>query len=142
MQRDGTERNVPVTIAAWPRSQWQERDAPMSAARPKLTIPPNLGLSLAPVQTNERAKLGLEDGLSGVLVNSVMSNSDAAHRGVVAGDVILRVQGKPMAQPSDVQHAISAARDAKREFVMMLILPKVRTVPGPKWVPLRVETTG
>ena len=142
VQRDGTEHNLPVTIAAWPRSQWQERDAPMSAERPKLTIQPNLGLSLAAVQTNERAKLGLEDGLSGVLVNNVKPNSDAAHRGVVAGDVILRVQGKPMAQPSDVQHAINAAREAKREFVMMLILPKVRTVPGPKWVPLRVETTG
>ena len=72
MLRDGAERNLPVTIAAWPRSQWDERDAPMSAERPKLTIPPNLGLSLAAVQTNERAKLGLEDGLSGVLVNSVM----------------------------------------------------------------------
>jgi serine protease Do len=140
--RDGAQRSLPVTIAAWPRSQWDERDAPMTAERPKLTIPPDLGLSLSAIQTNQRAKLGLEDGLSGVLVNNVLPGSDAAHRGVGAGDVILRVQDKPMAQPGDVQHAISALRGENRPFVMMLILPKVRKIPGPEWVVLRLEAEG
>ncbi len=140
--RDGVQRSLPVTIAAWPRSQWDERDAPMTAQRPKLTIPPDLGLSLSAIQTNQRAKLGLEDGLSGVLVNSVLPGSDAAHRGVAAGDVILRVQDKPMAQPGDVQHAISALRGENHPFVMMLILPKVRKIPGPEWVVLRLEAEG
>ena len=140
--RDGVQRSLPVTIAAWPRSQWDERDAPMTAQRPKLTIPPDLGLSLSAIQTNQRAKLGLEDGLSGVLVNGVLPGSDAAHRGVAAGDVILRVQDKPMAQPGDVQHAISALRGENHPFVMMLILPKVRKIPGPEWVVLRLEAEG
>jgi serine protease Do len=140
--RDGVEHNLPVAIAAWPRSQWDERDAPMTAQRPKLTIPPDLGLSLSAIETNQRAKLGLEDGLSGVLVNSVLPGSDAAHRGVGAGDVILRVQDKPMAQPGDVQHAISALRGENRPFVMMLVLPKVRKIPGPEWVVLRLEAEG
>jgi serine protease Do len=140
--RDGVEHNLPVAIAAWPRSQWDERDAPMTAQRPKLTIPPDLGLSLSAIETNQRAKLGLEDGLSGVMVNSVLPGSDAAHRGVGAGDVILRVQDKPMAQPGDVQHAISALRGENRPFVMMLVLPKVRKIPGPEWVVLRLEAEG
>ena len=142
VQRGSAERTLPVTIASWPRSQWQERDAPMTAQRPKLTIPPDLGLSLSAIQTNQRAKLGLEDGLTGGLVNGVLPGSDAAHRGVGAGDVILRVQDKPMAQPGDVQHAIGAARGENRPFVMMLILPKVRKMPGPEWVALRLEAEG
>ena len=35
-----------------------------------------------------------------------------------------------------------SARASKREFVLMLVLPKVRTVPGPKWVALQLGTTG
>jgi len=55
-----------------------------------------------------------------------------------SGDIILRVQDKPVAAPADVWAAIDAARAGKREFVMVLILPKVRTVPGPEWVPLQL----
>jgi serine protease Do len=129
---------LPVTVEPWPRSQWDERDAPMTPARPKLTIPPGLGLSLAVIEKDKRAKLGLEDGLNGVLITSVLPGSDAARRGAVAGDVILRVQDTPVATPGEVQHALLAAREEKRPFVMMLVLPKVRKVPGPRWVTLRV----
>jgi serine protease Do len=136
--RGETQLTLPVTVEPWPRSQWDERDAPMTPARPKLTIPPGLGLSLAVIQKDQRAKLGLEDGLNGVLITSVLPGSDAARRGAVAGDVILRVQDTPVATPGEVQHALLAVREEKRPFVMMLVLPKVRKVPGPRWVTLRV----
>lgn len=136
--RGDTQVTLPVTVDPWPRSQWDQRDAPMTPERPKLTIPPGLGLSLAVIQKGERAKLGLEDGLNGVLITGVLPGSDAARRGAVAGDVILRVQDTPVATPSDVQHALVAVHEEKRPFVMMLVLPKVRKVPGPRWVALRV----
>jgi hypothetical protein len=42
-----------------------------------------------------------------------------------------------------VLRTIAAARSERRPFVMMLVLPKVRTVPGPRWVTLRLsEDTG
>ncbi len=142
VQRGGTERSIPVTIAAWPRSQWEERDAPMTAERPKLTIPAQ-SRTVACHRPDEPARQAGPGGWSQRCAGEQCpAGSDAAHRGVAAGDVILRVQDKPMAQPSDVQHAIDAARGEKRAFVMMLILPKVRTLPGPKWVALRVEVTG
>jgi C-terminal processing protease CtpA/Prc len=76
-----------------------------------------------------------------VLITGVVAGSDAARRGAVAGDVILRVQDTPVATPSDVQHALLAVREEKRPFVMMLVLPKVRKVPGPRWVTLRVASS-
>ena len=115
------QRMLPVTIESWPRSQWDKRDAPMTPERPKLTIPPDLGLTLSVVPTNERAQLGLEDGLSGVLIISVFGGSDAAERGMMDGDVILRVQDRSMATPTDVQEAIKAVRGDHRPFVMMLV---------------------
>jgi serine protease Do len=136
--RDGVEHSIPVTVASWPRSQWDARDAPVTAERPKITIPPDLGLSLATIQADQRARFGLEDDTSGVLVTGVVPGSDAARRGAADGDVILRVQNQPVATPGDVQGAIDAARGEGHPFVMMLVLPKVRTRPGPIWVALRL----
>jgi serine protease Do len=137
--RDGVERNLPVTIEGWPRERWDARDAPMTVVRPKAMIPPDLGLSLAPVPANQRGPLGLEDSPGGVLVTGVLAGSDAARRGMTGGDVILRVQDKPAATPADVQDAISTVRSENRRFVMMLVLPKVRKLVGPSWVVLQLS---
>jgi serine protease Do len=136
--RDGAPRSLPVTIAAWPRGKWDERDAPMAAQRPKLTVPRNLGLSLSTIEDSQHASLDLEPGMSGVLVTGVLPGSDAAHRGLTSGDIILRVQNTPVTNPIDVQHGIDAARDNQRLYVMMLVLPKVRKIGGPRWQTLRL----
>jgi len=98
-----------------------------------------LGLSLKAVPTEQRANLGLEDGLTGVLVTGVLAGTDAAQRGMTEGDVILRVQDRPVATAGDVQQAIGAQREAHRSYAMLLVLPKVRKVPGPQWVALRLS---
>jgi len=69
-----------------------------------------------------------------------MANTDAADRGLVTGDVILRVQDQPVATPQSVQAVIDAVREQKRAFAVMLVLPKVQqsALPGPKWMALRV----
>jgi serine protease Do len=136
--RDGAQRSLPVTIEAWPRERWDARDAPMTVMQPKVMIPPDLGLSLAPVPTDQRGVLGLEDTSGGVLVTGVLAGSDAARRGMTGGDVILRVQDTPTATPADVQEAISTVRSGNSRFVMMLVLPKVRKLIGPSWVVLQL----
>jgi serine protease Do len=142
VRHDGQERVVPVTVEVWPRNQWDARDAPTQVERPKVTIPPDLGLSLSILGPEERTKMELEDGLNGVLVTNVAPNSDSLLRGMASGDIILRVQDKTVATPADVQSAVDAARAGKRDFVLMLVLPKVRNPPGPKWVALRLGTSG
>ena len=136
--REGVQHNLPVTIEPWPRARWDERDAPTAAHLPKATIPLDLGLTLAAINKSQRAQLDLEDASSGVMISAVQPNSDAARRGAVAGDIILRVQDKDVADPADVLRGVAAARSDKRPFVMMLVLPKVRKVPGPRWVTLRL----
>ena len=137
--RDGVQRTLEITVEPWPRAKWEERDAPTTALLPKAMIPPNLGLTLKTIDKSQAAKLGLEQGLNGVLISAVQPNSDAARRGAVAGDVILRVQDKIVATPAEVQRAVANARGEDRPFILMLVLPKVRTVPGPRWVTLRLN---
>lgn len=136
--RNGSELTVPVTAEAWPRDQWDVRDAPTPVAQPKLPVPRDLGLSLSALDPATKVKLKLGTDTGGVLVKTVAPWSEAANRGFTGGDVILRVQDKPVATPDDVLSGINAARSSKRDFVLMLVLPKVRDVPGPKWIALRV----
>jgi serine protease Do len=136
------ERTVPVTAEVWPRDQWDARDAPLLAQRPKIVIPPDLGLSLTELAKDQKAAAGLSEGLDGVLVTKVPANSDPAHQGMASGDIILRVQDNPVTTPTEVQAGIDAARAEKRDHVLMLVLPKVRDVPGPKWVALQLGPDG
>ncbi len=137
--RQGVQQTLPVTVAPWPRDRWDTLDAPLPTDRPTAAIRPDLGLSLASIAASDRAKYGLEDGLSGgVLVSGVVPGSDAARRGMTEGDVILRVQERLIAVPADVQASIDAERDAKHRFIVMLVLQKARKTRGPSWVALRL----
>ena len=136
--RDGKQVTLPITVDAWPRNQWEQLDAPAPIVRPNNPIPPHLGLTLETVLPAQKAKLGLVAGLDGVMVTKVQAESDPASHGMVSGDIILRVQDKPVTTPAEVWAGVDAARASKRDFVVMLILPKVRDVPGPKWVALRL----
>ncbi len=140
--RDGKELTLPVTPDVWPRDQWEKRDSPTAVFQPKITIRPDLGLSLAVLDSGEKAKSGMGIDLSGVLVTHVAADSGPAQLGIRNGDVILRVQDKPVNTPGEVLAGFNAARAAKRGSVALLILPKVRDVPGPKWIALPVAITG
>ena len=139
IQRDNTELTLPITVAEWPRSKWDERDAPLPAEHRNSRIPPDLGLSLAAIPTSKRASLGLEDTEGGVLVAGVAPGSDAARRGLTDGDIILRVHRDPTASPDEVWKAINAERAERREFTMMLVLQKHPRAPGAEWVVLRLH---
>jgi serine protease Do len=142
--RGGKPMDLPVTLAEWPKMQWEERDAPTKAAEPHWTIPQDLGLTVQPLTSEQRAKNQLPPGPGeGVLVTSVRGDVDAARRGVAAGDVILRVGDTQVSNAHDLQAAIDAARESKRSFAMFLVVPKRSAnaqsrFPGPKWIPLRV----
>jgi serine protease Do len=139
IRRDHNELTLPVTVTAWPRSKWEERDAPLPAERPNSRIPPDLGLSLAAIPTSKRASLGLADTEGGVLVTDVVPGSDAARRGMTNGDVILRVDRDATASPDDIWKAINDERAERREFTMMLVLQKHPRAPGAEWVVLRLQ---
>jgi serine protease Do len=66
-----------------------------------------LGLALRPLQPDERAAAGVSGGL---LVND--ANGPAAIAGIQPGDVLLAVDGKPVANVEQVRQAVSGDRKA------------------------------
>ncbi|WP_374990899.1 Do family serine endopeptidase [Hyphomicrobium sp. LHD-15] len=70
-----------------------------------------LGLTLAPAKS----------GSEGVAVMEVDPDSDAAEKGIKAGDVILEVGGSSVAGPSDVADGVKKASELGRKAVMLYI---------------------
>ena len=143
--RNGQPVPLHVTVGEWPRTQGEDPNEPLMAERPHLTTPPDLGLSLAALSNDVRARYGLPGDQPGVLITGVAPNTDAADRGVAAGDVILRMFDAPVGSPADMRQHLDEARAQKRDFVLLLILP--RTLPptlprwaAPKWVALRIAS--
>jgi serine protease Do len=137
--RDGKPATLNVTVKEWPRAAWEKLDPPISMAGPEPVVPQNLGMTLAALTDPDRALPGFPRARNGVKVKAVAAGSDAAQRGLTAGDIILRVQEKAIANVADMRSALDAAREAHAKFVMMLILPKTQKNPGPIWIALRLS---
>ena len=119
--RDGKAMTVAVTP-----TEWIDEAAVPVAATPEMaktgsTDPAALGLKLASVPAEARAQYKLAEGEGGVLVQEINAGSIAAERGLVAGDVILRVQGNPVATPDDVAKSLADARTQNRHFALLLV---------------------
>jgi len=93
-----------------------------------------LGLSLMPINPAIRQQYELDANVTGVLVGEVDPNSEAARKGLAAGDVIKRVGSQTVRQPSDVVKAVQDARQAGRDSVLMLVANEQ----GDRFVALRL----
>lgn len=54
--REGKALVVPVTLAEWPRTDWEEQTAPTKPPKPHSNIPHNLGLTVEPLTPELRAR--------------------------------------------------------------------------------------
>lgn len=102
--RDGKEMTIDVKVGKMPG------EAPKMASTGKS----QQGLSLSDLGINVAPA---EDG-SGVRITDLDPNSNAAQRGLQAGDVILEVAGKPVTTPEEVTAALDKA---KGKQVLMLV---------------------
>jgi serine protease Do len=97
--RDGQERQVAVTLGD--ASKPVRDPASRTAATPPVG---QLGLALRPLQAGERQSLGTAAGL---MVDGVSGPSQVA--GMQAGDVLLSINGKPIASVEQARAAVAAA---------------------------------
>ena len=72
-----------------------------------------LGLTLMPARAG--------GGKDGVAIAEVDPSSDAAEKGLKAGDVILEVSGQPVGAPDDVVSGVKKAQELKRSAVLLHI---------------------
>jgi serine protease Do len=123
--RKGEVKTIDLTLGKMPSQQQAKADTDTGKSGDGS---PRLGLSLAP------AKEVAGSGEQGVAVVQVDPNGPAAERGMKTGDVILDVGGKTVANPADVRKALSEARAAGKNAVLM----RVKTAEAVRFIALPI----
>ncbi|MBS0242085.1 MAG: PDZ domain-containing protein, partial [Proteobacteria bacterium] len=113
VSRYGKTENIPVKLGTFP-NEVQQASAPASDQKPGTMDLSSLGLTLS-----DGKPKGAPD--AGVAIQDVDGSSDAALKGIKAGDVILEVQGQPVKTAAEVQTGVKKAGDAGRKAVLLRI---------------------
>lgn len=117
---DGTRRTVNVTIARRPSEEElaQNGGAPAEAAPAGMG---SLGMSIAPLTPQARARLRLQPDDPGVLVADVTEGSEAEERGIEAGMAILSANGRDVRTAAELEAAATEARRAGRRSISLFV---------------------
>ena len=120
--RKGQELTKQVTLA---RLEENEKPTPASA---KTEVQPDkpvtqkaLGLDLAGLSKDLRAKYKIKDSVKGVVVTGVDGSSDAADKRLSAGDVIVEVAQESVANAGDVKKRVDALKKDGKKSVLLLV---------------------
>jgi serine protease Do len=80
-----------------------------------------LGLDLAALSKDLRARYKVKDTVKGVVVTNVDANSDAAEKRLSAGDVIVEVAQEAVSSGADVQKRIDQLKKDGKKSVLLLV---------------------
>jgi serine protease Do len=81
-----------------------------------------MGLGLAAVTPEVRRAYNLDDNVSGVLITRVDPDSDAADKGLQAGDIVVSIGNRTVHSPQEIKQRIAQAQAAGRNSVLMLVV--------------------
>ena len=142
--RDGQDIELKVVLDPWPKTVW-ERNAATPPPQMRLTVPRDLGLTVARLTAALRVANEVASDVDGVLVTAVAPGSDVARQGVAVGDLLLQVGPNKVQTPEELWREVEHARNEGRQFGLFMLLPKIQPAavtqfPGPKWIALRIAT--
>jgi serine protease Do len=83
-----------------------------------------LGMTVEDLNDEARSKFGIGPDVSGVIITDVASNSAAAERGVVAGEVITEIAQETVSTPQDVLDRIAALKEQGRKNALLMLASK------------------
>jgi serine protease Do len=131
--RDGRTETLAVTLG-----RREEAEAAVPASSPVPEEPREmgqLGLTLAPLDDDMRARLGLDADERGLMVMAVDPASEAFTKGLREGDLITEAGQQRVERLQDLEDRITEARDAGRQSILLLI----RRGGDPRFVALSIE---
>jgi serine protease Do len=115
--RQGEKRTLKALITPMPDEEQVAAEEPGEASQ----SPARLGVALAALTPEVRARYGLAEDVQGVLIVSVQEGSPAARQGLRAGDVIKMVGQTPVSAPADVAREVKGIASAERQAVLLLV---------------------
>ena len=123
--RKGVEQTVKVTLG---RLEDGEKLAEGEGKQPDEGAPVAtasvLGMTIATLDEEARAKFGISADISGVVVTEVAEGSAAAERGIVAGEVITEIAQESVSSPQQVLDRINALKEQGRKNALLMLASK------------------
>ncbi len=123
--RKGVEQTVKVTLG---RLEDGEKLAEGEGKQPDEGAPVAtaavLGMTVAALDEEARAKFGISADVSGVVVTEVAEGSAAAERGIVAGEVITEIAQESVSSPQQVLDRINALKEQGRKNALLMLASK------------------
>lgn len=95
-----------------------------------------LGLAVQALTPTIAQQLGIPAETKGVVISAVDPSTDAGAKGLRRGDVVMMANGVPVASEADLGKAAQAAKDAKRNAVLLQLLR--RGAPA-QFIPIRLR---
>ncbi|MFZ1813933.1 MAG: DegQ family serine endoprotease [Rhizobiaceae bacterium] len=95
-----------------------------------------LGLTLRELTPEDRAAEEIGDEIKGVLITEVAEGTNAADKGVVAGEILVEVGQEAVTTPQEVMNRIEALKKEGRKNALMMVSTKTGDI---RFVVLRLE---
>ncbi|MEM7438433.1 MAG: DegQ family serine endoprotease [Pseudomonadota bacterium] len=118
--RDGSTQTLNVVLGR--REDAERNDTPGGDLTPPVeTEKETMGMRLSNLTGELRDRLGVSGDAKGVVVLTIDEASDAFDKGIRQGDLIVEVGQKPVDSAQSAVDALSAAKEAGRKSVLLLI---------------------
>ncbi len=110
-----------LTIKLGRREDAEAGAVPASAPATEPAERDLLGVTVATLNDELRAQLGLDETTEGLAVTDVAVDSEAYEKGMRAGDVITEAGQEAVTSPEALEDRVEAAREAGRKSILLLI---------------------
>ena len=78
------------------------------------------GMTVAPITDALRSRFSIDENVRGLVVTAIAETSRAGRAQVPAGAVILQANGRPLSTVAELRAAVTAARAAGRDSILLL----------------------
>lgn len=121
--RDGKEEKFDVELGELEAAEDEGllKTNRMSGAESKGVTVDSVGLVLSHLTDEIRDEFSISANVNGVVIMRVFDGSEAARKGLIAGDVIVEVNQTAVAKPGDISKTVDDAKEKGRNSILLLI---------------------
>jgi serine protease Do len=105
-------------IAGESKPEDEESDTPQGAPP---VVSEVIGLKLVPLTDEIRRKYGLDEKVTGAVIDDIDPDSPAAQKGLKPGDVVVEAGQNPVSNPDDVVKSVDKVKKSGRKAVLLRV---------------------
>ncbi len=119
--RDGKTKTLKITLGRREEAEGLAAPASENTAPPAPVISEILGLTVSELTDENRAELGIDGDLDGLVVVTIDESSEAYAQGMRIGDVVVEAGQQAVHRIADLERLVEEAKEAGRKSLLLLV---------------------